>query len=131
MIGALDAVPEPAGVRLPNVDSAITLPDGRRLGVAEYGDPQKQAELLKNLSPLFKVHLLKAPLLVLHGKNDTIVPLVEATQLVEELKARRIPVEFIVFPDEGHGFRKLPNRIRASVALVRWFETYLKASGTK
>lgn len=40
MIVALDAVSEPVGVRLPNVDSAITLPDGRRLGVAEYGDPE-------------------------------------------------------------------------------------------
>jgi len=98
---------------------------------AEYGDPERQAELLTNLSPLFKVHLLKAPVLVLHGRNDTNVPVVEATQLVAELKARKIPVEYVLFPDEGHGFRKLPNRIRANVALVRWFDEYLRAAGTK
>jgi len=98
---------------------------------AEYGDPERQAELLTNLSPLFKVHLLKAPVLVLHGRNDTNVPVVESTQLVAELKARKIPVEYVLFPDEGHGFRKLPNRIRANVALVRWFDEYLRAAGTK
>lgn len=98
---------------------------------AEYGDPAKQADLLKNLSPLFKVHFMKAPLLVLHGKNDTNVPAVEATRIVEELKSRKIPVEFILFSDEGHGFRKLANRIRANVALVTWFGKYLKPAASK
>lgn len=98
---------------------------------AEYGDPAKQAELLKSLSPLFKVHFMKAPLLVLHGKNDTNVPAVEATQIVEGLKSRKIPVEFILFPDEGHGFRKLANRIRANIALVQWFGKYLKPAANK
>jgi dipeptidyl aminopeptidase/acylaminoacyl peptidase len=98
---------------------------------SEYGDPKKQAELLRNLSPLFKVHFVKAPVLVLHGRNDTNVPVAEATQLVTELKARKIPVEYILFPDEGHGFRRLPNRIRANAALVRWFDRYLGAAGTK
>ena len=98
---------------------------------SEYGDPKTQAELLRNLSPLFKVHFLKSPVLVLHGRNDTNVPVAEATQLVAELKARKIPVEYILFPDEGHGFRKLPNRIRANAALVRWFDRYLGPAGTK
>ncbi|HQR67789.1 MAG TPA: S9 family peptidase [Thermoanaerobaculia bacterium] len=98
---------------------------------SEYGDPQSQKELLTNLSPLFKVRHLKAPLLVLHGKNDTNVPVEEATQIVEELRARKVPVEYVLFPDEGHGFRRLPNRIRANVALVRWFDRYLNVPGTK
>ena len=98
---------------------------------AEYGDPERQGELLKSLSPLFKLDWIKAPVLVLHGKNDTNVPVVEATQLVETLKRKGTPVEYLLFPDEGHGFRKLPNRIRASVAVVRWFETYLKAAERK
>ncbi len=93
---------------------------------AEYGDPETQADLLKELSPVFKLGWLKAPVLVLHGRNDTNVPLGEATQLVDRLKERNVPVELIVFPDEGHGFRKLPNRIRADAALVGWFEKYLK-----
>lgn len=94
---------------------------------AEYGDPERQADLLRSLSPFFKLDRIKAPVLVLHGRNDTNVPVLEATQVVEALKARKIPVEFLLLPDEGHGFRKLPNRIRANVALVRWFERYLKA----
>ncbi|MFI5180639.1 MAG: S9 family peptidase [Thermoanaerobaculia bacterium] len=98
---------------------------------AEYGDPEKQRELLVSFSPLFKLDLIKSPVLVLHGKNDTNVPVVEATQLVEGLKMRGIPVEYVLFPDEGHGFRRLPNRIRSTVEIVRWFEKYLKSAQTQ
>jgi dipeptidyl aminopeptidase/acylaminoacyl peptidase len=105
---------------------AETEPWMAEISKAEYGDPALQAELLKNLSPLFKLEWVKAPVLVLHGKNDTNVPLVEATQVVEELRKRKVPVEYILFPDEGHGFRKLPNRIRATTAVTRWFVTHLK-----
>ena len=42
---------------------------------------------------------------------------------------RGVPVESVIFPDEGHGFRKIPNRVRSTVEIVRWFEKYLKASG--
>ncbi len=97
----------------------------------EYGDPESQEALLRNLSPLFKLDLIKAPVLVLHGKNDTNVPVVEATQLVDGLKVRGIPVEYVLFPDEGHGFRRLPNRIRSTVEIVRWFEKYLKPAPGK
>jgi dipeptidyl aminopeptidase/acylaminoacyl peptidase len=63
---------------------------------------------------------------VLHGANDTNVPLVEAEQVVESLKRRGIPVEYVFFPDEGHGFQKIPNhiRLRAAVAIVQWFACY-------
>ncbi|MEO8585910.1 MAG: prolyl oligopeptidase family serine peptidase, partial [Acidobacteriota bacterium] len=72
---------------------------------------------------------VKAPTLVLHGANDTNVPVIEAEQVVESLKKRGIPVEYVLFPDEGHGFQKLPNRIRSNVALVRWFVRWLKSAG--
>ncbi|HSS51430.1 MAG TPA: prolyl oligopeptidase family serine peptidase, partial [Thermoanaerobaculia bacterium] len=62
----------------------------------------------------------------LHGANDTNVPLVEAKQVAEELKKRGVPVDTVIFPDEGHGFRKTPNRVRSTVEIVRWFEKYLK-----
>lgn len=45
---------------------------------------------------------------------------------VGELERRGVPVEYIFFPDEGHGFRKLPNRITATVAIVRWFVEHLR-----
>jgi acetyl esterase/lipase len=53
------------------------------------------------------------------------VPLVEAQQVAAELKKRNVPVESVIFPDEGHGFRKIPNRVRSTVEIVRWFERYL------
>ena len=93
----------------------------------EYGDPDTQAEMLRELSPIHGVDRVTAPTIVLHGANDTNVPVVEAEQVVESLKKRGIPVEYVLFPDEGHGFRKTANRIRSAVSIVRWFEKYLKA----
>jgi dipeptidyl aminopeptidase/acylaminoacyl peptidase len=93
----------------------------------EYGDPQTEQQLLRSLSPIHRVDRIKAPLIVLHGANDTNVPMIEAEQVVERLKARGTPVEYVFFADEGHGFEKAPNRVRASVAIVRWFDRYLSA----
>lgn len=94
----------------------------------EYGDPDTQADMLKSLSPIHRIDRIKAPTLVLHGANDTNVPVIEAEQMVESLKKRGVPVEYVLFPDEGHGWRKMPNRIRSTVEIVRWFDKYLKAS---
>lgn len=92
----------------------------------EYGDPKTQLEMLRSLSPIHKVDRVKTPLLVLHGANDTNVPVVEAEQVVNSLKARNVPVEYILFPDEGHGWRKTANRIRSTVALVQFFGAHLQ-----
>jgi dipeptidyl aminopeptidase/acylaminoacyl peptidase len=94
----------------------------------EYGDPDKEAEMLRRLSPLTHIDRVKAPTIVLHGANDTNVPVIEAEQVVENLKKRSVPVEYVLFPDEGHGWRKTPNRIRSTVSIVRFFEKYLKGS---
>ena len=65
--------------------------------------------------------------MVQHGANDTNVPVVEAEQIVKHLKARNVPVEYILFPDEGHGWAKISNRIRSAVELVRFFDEHLNA----
>ncbi|HRI72716.1 MAG TPA: S9 family peptidase, partial [Polyangium sp.] len=91
----------------------------------EYGDPDKEATMLEKLSPFFKLDRVKAPTLVLHGANDTNVPVVEANQVVESLSKRGVPVEFVLFPDEGHGWRKSANKARAAVSIVTFFEKYL------
>lgn len=96
------------------------------ISTVEYGDPATEADLLRRLSPIHKVDRVKAPTIVLHGANDTNVPVVEAEQVVESLKKRNVPVEYVLFPDEGHGWRKTVNRIRSTVAIVRWFETHLR-----
>ncbi|MCI4351060.1 MAG: S9 family peptidase [Thermoplasmata archaeon] len=94
----------------------------------EYGDPETQRELLRSLSPIHKLDRVRAPTLVLHGANDTNVPVIEAEQVVSELRKHNIPVELVLFPDEGHGFVKTANRIRAAKEIVRWFVRHLQGS---
>ena len=85
--------------------------------------------MLRRLSPIHKVDRITAPTIVLHGANDTNVPVVEAEQVVDSLKKRGVPVEYVLFPDEGHGWRKTANRIKSAVAVTKWFEKYLKGDG--
>jgi len=92
----------------------------------QYGDPETQKELLRDLSPIHKLDHVTAATIVLHGANDTNVPVVEAEQVVENLEKQGIPVKYVLFPDEGHGFYKEPNRIQATVETVRWFVEHLK-----
>ena len=95
------------------------------ISTIEYGDPQTEADLLHRLSPIHKIDNVLAPTIVLHGANDTNVPVIEAEQVVASLKKRGIAVEYILFADEGHGFRKEPNRIRSAMEIVRWFVEHL------
>jgi dipeptidyl aminopeptidase/acylaminoacyl peptidase len=106
---------------------ANTEPWMAAISKVEYGDPDSQAELLRSLSPIHKIDRVRAATLVLHGANDTNVPVVEAEQVVASLKRRGVPVEYVLFPDEGHGFRKAPNRVKSASAIVGWFERHLKA----
>lgn len=91
----------------------------------QYGDPDTQIELLRALSPIHKLDRVTAATLVLHGANDTNVPVVEAEQVVQHLEDRGVKVKYVLFPDEGHGFFKEPNRIRAAVETVHWFSEHL------
>src|SRR3712207_8636181 len=56
------------------------------------------------------------------------VPVIEAEQIVKHLKAGNVPVEYILFPDEGHGWRKIANRITSTVEMVRFFATHLNGA---
>jgi dipeptidyl aminopeptidase/acylaminoacyl peptidase len=101
------------------------------ISTVEYGDPKTQKEMLDRLSPIYKLDRIKAATMVQHGANDTNVPVIEAEQIVNTLKQRGVPVEYILFPDEGHGWRKIPNRIRSIVEEVRFFNEYLKVGGAQ
>jgi dipeptidyl aminopeptidase/acylaminoacyl peptidase len=92
----------------------------------QYGDPETQKELLRALSPIHKLDRVTAATIVLHGANDTNVPVIEAEQVVNNLEKQGVPVKYVLFPDEGHGFYKEPNRIQATVETVRWFMEHLK-----
>lgn len=108
---------------------AHTQPWMAAVSKVEYGDPDTQRELLRALSPIHRIDRIVSPTLVLHGANDTNVPVIEAEQVVQELKRREVPVQYVLFPDEGHGWRKTPNRIRSTVEIVRFFSRQL-AAGT-
>ena len=95
------------------------------ISTVEYGDPATQKAMLDRLSPIYKLDRIKAATMVQHGANDTNVPVIEAEQIVKTLKDRGVPVEYILFPDEGHGWRKVPNRIRSTVEMVRFFKEHL------
>jgi dipeptidyl aminopeptidase/acylaminoacyl peptidase len=104
---------------------ANTEPWMAAISTVEYGDPVTDKELLEQLSPIHKVDRVIAPTIVLHGANDTNVPVVEAEQVVENLQQRGVPVKYVLFPDEGHGWGKLENRVTSDVEIVRWFEAHL------
>ncbi|HKE96103.1 MAG TPA: alpha/beta fold hydrolase [Povalibacter sp.] len=92
----------------------------------EMGDPATDAERHRRISPLFHAANIRVPLLVVQGKNDPRVLQVESDEIVAAVKKNGVPVEYIVFPDEGHGFTKRENRIKASDAFVAFLDGNLK-----
>jgi len=104
---------------------AQTEPWMAAISTVEHGDPDTEAALLRALSPIHRIDRVVAPTGVLHGANDTNVPVVEAEQVVASLEGRGVPVKFVLFPDEGHGFKKTANILRSTETIVRWFATHL------
>ncbi len=94
---------------------------------AELGDPAVDRERLEARSPLLHAKNIVKPLLVIQGKNDPRVLEVESQEIADAARANGVPVEYICFPDEGHGFRSKENRIRASEAYVSFLDRHLKA----
>jgi len=92
---------------------------------AEYGDPERDAELLRRLSPIHRMGRVRTPTLVIHGANDTSVPVIEAEQVVGALRGRGVPCEYLLFPDEGHGLQRTANVATATNAIVGWFRRHL------
>ncbi|HEX6288307.1 MAG TPA: S9 family peptidase [Herpetosiphonaceae bacterium] len=94
---------------------------------AEYGSLEHDREFLESIAPINHLDQIRAPLMVLHGANDPRVPLSEAEQVVARLRERDVPVEFLVFDDEGHGIVKLKNKLAAYPAIVRFLDRHLRA----
>ncbi len=92
---------------------------------AELGDPAKDADRLKRISPLFHANKVKKPVLVVQGANDPRVLQAESDDMVAAIKKQGVPVEYLLFPDEGHGFVKKANRISAQQAYVQFLQKYL------
>jgi dipeptidyl aminopeptidase/acylaminoacyl peptidase len=76
------------------------------------GDIDKEPELIKKRSPLFSAEKIKIPMLIAQGANDPRVKQAESEQIVEALKKNGKEVEYMLFPDEGHGFARPENRLK-------------------
>ena len=94
----------------------------------ELGDPYSQDSIrLKKISPLFHAKQVKNPVMVLQGANDPRVLQVESDEIVAELMKNKIPVEYVIFEDEGHGFRKKENQIKGYGKIKDFLDFYLKS----
>ena len=93
----------------------------------ELGDPNTQDSIrLKKISPLFHAEKVKNPIMVLQGANDPRVLQVESDEIVEAVKENNVPVEYMVFEDEGHGFIKKENEIKGYRQILAFLDKYLR-----
>lgn len=94
----------------------------------ELGDPYSSDSIrLKKISPLFHADQVKNPVMVLQGANDPRVLQIESDEIVAELKKNNIPVNYVVFEDEGHGFLKKENQIEGYKQIKEFLDFYLKS----
>lgn len=92
----------------------------------EMGDPATDEARHRRISPLFHAQNIRKPLLVVQGANDPRVLQVESDELVAAVRANNVPVEYVLFPDEGHGFLRKENRIAAQEAYLAFLNTHLR-----
>jgi dipeptidyl aminopeptidase/acylaminoacyl peptidase len=100
-------------------------PQWRRFMAEWVGDPDTEEEFLLERSPITYVDQVRAPLLVIQGAKDPRVVKAESDQMVERLRERGRDVEYVVFDDEGHGFTRYPNEVRAYRLTCEWLESHL------
>lgn len=96
----------------------------------EMGDPATDSVRLHRISPLFNAEKIHSPLMVLQGANDPRVLQVESDEIVEAARAQGVPVEYVIFPDEGHGFVKKENEIEGYTAVIEFLDQHLKGTGS-
>jgi dipeptidyl aminopeptidase/acylaminoacyl peptidase len=93
----------------------------------EMGDPETQEAMLKEISPLFHAEHIKKPLLVIQGANDPRVKKAESDDIVAAVKKNGVPVEYVLLPDEGHGFRKKKNELQVNQRILKFLDRHLVA----
>jgi dipeptidyl aminopeptidase/acylaminoacyl peptidase len=134
VLAALTEYPElwSAGVDIVGIANLVTFLENtgsyrRSLREAEYGSLEKDHTLLESMSPIHKAHRIRAPLMVIHGKNDPRVPVGEAEQIVERVRENGGTVEYLLYEDEGHGLAKLKNRLDAYPKIAAFLDEHLRS----
>jgi dipeptidyl aminopeptidase/acylaminoacyl peptidase len=97
----------------------------KRLFAVRVGDIESEPDFLRARSPLFKSDRIKIPLLIAQGANDPRVKQAESEQIVEALRKSGKPVEYMLFPDEGHGFARPENRLKFYAAAEAFLAKFL------
>jgi dipeptidyl aminopeptidase/acylaminoacyl peptidase len=92
----------------------------------EIGDPVADREFLLATSPLFHAKEIRKPMIVIQGANDPRVIKAESDDIVAAVQKNGVPVEYVVFPDEGHGFSKKKNSMEANQKILAFLDKYLK-----
>ncbi len=100
-------------------------PTWRRFMAEWVGDPETEADFLMSRSPIAYVDQIKAPLFVIQGANDPRVVKGESDQIVQRLRERSVVVCYDVYEDEGHGFTKRENELKALGDTATFFEQHL------
>jgi dipeptidyl aminopeptidase/acylaminoacyl peptidase len=121
-----------AGIESVGISNFVTFlentqPYRQDLRRAEYGDerdPGMRAHLI-SISPLYQVEKISRPLMISQGANDPRVPASESEQIFRALKARQIPVWYLLAEDEGHGFRKKANRDYSAAVMTLFLERFV------
>jgi dipeptidyl aminopeptidase/acylaminoacyl peptidase len=91
-----------------------------------YGDPDKDAARLDEVSPALHAELIKTPLLMIYGADDRRVPVVHGRRMRDAMQHAGKPFDWLIFPDEGHGFGTLEHRVAAYERTLSFFATHLK-----
>jgi dipeptidyl aminopeptidase/acylaminoacyl peptidase len=132
VLAALTAFPDrwAAGIDVVGIANFVTFlentgPWRRELREAEYGSLADDRDFLESISPVTTIGEIEAPLFVLHGANDPRVPVEEADQIAARAREQGVPVEKLVFEDEGHGIAKLDNRIEAYTRVVEFLDEHV------
>jgi dipeptidyl aminopeptidase/acylaminoacyl peptidase len=122
-----------AGVAISGVSNWIralkALPEGsptRKFYYEKLGDPETDEELLRAISPLFHARNISKPLMVLQGAKDPRVLRAESDDIVAAVRTNGGVVEYLLFDDEAHGFRKRANAVRAYQAILNFLDRHLK-----
>lgn len=100
-------------------------PTWRRLMKIWVGDPETEVDFLMERSPITYVDQIRAPLFVIQGANDPRVVKGESDQIVERLRERGVEVKYDVYEDEGHGFTRRANELKAMGDTAAFFEEWL------